>query len=120
MKKVMVVEDSIGNADALTLLMNNEGYATKTLYNGKGIIREVLDFMPQVIILDVFLSDADGRELANAIKSVLESLGIKIILTSAALSIGLGHTIPQEICDAFILKPFNAEEMVSTVRQLLR
>ena len=120
MKKVMVVEDSIGNADALTLLMNDEGYTTRTLYNGKGIIREVLDFMPQLIILDVFLPDADGRELANAIKSVLESLGIKIILISAVLSLGLGQNIPLEICDAFIAKPFNAEEMVMTVKQLLR
>lgn len=70
-EKIYIIEDDINILLGLQAKLSVEGYTTNT-HNSLGpienIINEVMEFKPDLIILDIVLPDKDGFELLQAIK----------------------------------------------------
>ena len=76
---------------------------------------------PQLILLDIHLPDADGREVCQQIKQDPDFAGIPVILISATLG---GHanqleTIRWASADGFIREPVAADSLASTLWKIL-
>ena len=117
MSKILIVDDDEGILDAISLILEDEGYAINTTANGNEVNDRIKKFKPNLILLDVLLSGSDGREICKDLKNNSLTNRIPIIMISAHPS--AKQTIKQYGADAFLPKPFGAEDLISTVKKYL-
>ena len=118
MNRIIIADDSVENAHVMELILASEGYQTKVLTNGEKLIEEVETYRPAVVILDVHLGKFDGRELAKQIRNSEDLKQIKLVLVSAGVTPKVAEEISSDYCDAFIMKPFDLEDLLDTVSRL--
>jgi DNA-binding response OmpR family regulator len=72
--RVVVAEDEHDTRETLALLLLDEGHDVRTLSRGSLVLRAVLEFKPDAVLLDIALPDLSGHDLARKIR---ECCGIK-------------------------------------------
>jgi len=113
-KKILVADDDLAILDAIELILKDEGYKIEAVVNGQ-TIQKVREHMPDLILLDIWMSDADGRDICKHLKSTDATKHIPIIICSANRHTKL---IAKEAgADDFILKPFELEDLIATVKK---
>ena len=116
MKKILVVDDDADILDMMQLILKGEGYEVQTSLNG-ACFQQMYSELPDLIILDILLSGADGREICQQVKSREETRHIPVILFSAHFS---ARDITATIgADAFLPKPFHLVELINLVKRYL-
>lgn len=117
MYKVLVVDDDLDLLEMVGMALTKPGYAISTINNGKSFFDRIESFKPDLILLDIFLGDADGRALCLQLKQVPEYWHIPVILYSA------GHipsqTIEKSRANAFLTKPFDIKQLFEKIQGLL-
>ncbi len=86
-----------------------------TAHNAKLGRSEVARLRPDVLVLDVHLPDQDGISLARELHAEQPELGV--ILISVEESAQLRRRGQQAGASAYLLKPFEGEDLVAAVRQ---
>jgi len=115
-KHLLIVEDDELVQSLLAAYMRNEGFKVSLAGNGKEMLACIDSEAIDLILLDLGLPDEDGLVLARQVRA-RSSLPI-IVLTArkeqkdrlAALEIG---------ADDYLTKPFDPEELVLRVRNML-
>ena len=115
-KHLLIVEDDELVQSLLAAYMQNEGFKVSLAVNGKEMLACIDSESIDLILLDLGLPDEDGLVLARQVRA-RSSLPI-IVLTArkeqkdrlAALEIG---------ADDYLTKPFDPEELVLRVRNML-
>ncbi len=113
MKKVLVVDDNTDILWVVETILKRYGFEVMTTLKGEEVMSKTINFSPQLILLDVFLSGVDGIEVCNSLKSNMQTKNIPIIMFSA-------HTNFNEIkkfckADDFVAKPFDTNELVKKI-----
>lgn len=113
MKRVLCVDDNQDILDIYDIILSAEGYSVKTSIYPVDIFQLILDFEPNLIILDINMVDINGLEVCKEVKSYISNKNTPVIIISSDDSI---HTA---VCDfgatAIILKPFEIDELVKTI-----
>jgi len=114
---ILIVDDDERLCTLLRRYLSGEGYHVTTALNGEGMRRQIEKELPDLVILDLGLPDADGLLLAQELR-VNPQLGI-IILT------GKGDTVDRIVglevgADDYISKPFNNRELLARIHSVLR
>jgi len=120
-KNILVVEDSISQAEKLKLVLEINNYSCVVARNGK----EALEHLSGARTFDAVLSDVvmprmTGYELCRIIKDRPESVALPVLLMTSTTA---PHEIIQCIsscADAFLGKPYQPETLISRLRFLLR
>src|SRR5436309_400878 len=112
MRKVIVVEDDDDILFVVSYMLERSGYFVLPVVVGELVIEEVLMMQPDLILMDINLRTCDGRELCLELKT-LYHLQTPILLFSA--NVHLASTVHLYKADGFIPKPFDWDELVSTV-----
>ena len=116
-KKILVVDDEPDILAFLQELLEEEGYSVittnktdyiNTLHNGP---------LPHLILLDVFLSGSDGREIVKLLKSQKATQHIPVIMFSAHPK--AEETALRAGADGFVAKPFEMEELLARISSYL-
>ena len=114
----MVIDDD----DKITLMLKRsltfEGYSVETANDGHTGLKRILEFDPQLIILDVMMPQIDGWEVcrrlrAGGLETPILMLTAKDAVSDRVKGLDLG-------ADDYLVKPFALEEMLARVRVLLR
>ncbi|MDZ7951983.1 response regulator [Nostoc sp. DedQUE09] len=116
--KILVVEDDELNAYSLTTVLTNQNYAVEVATDGDTAWNFIQIYDYDLILLDVVLPKLDGISLCRKIRS--NGLQMPILLltgcdSSHEKAIGLDAG-----ADDYVVKPFDAEELIARVRALLR
>ncbi len=117
MKKVMLLEDDLTMLSLLETLLQIEGYSINKINKVENFIDEVKNFMPDLILMDIFLDNGfDGRDLIKEIVSEDALSNIKIIISSGSdhekESLSLG-------ANDFIFKPYMPQELMKKIENLV-
>ncbi len=115
---VLVVEDNKDVRNYLYSCLEKE-YQLLFASNGKRGIDLAIEQMPDLIISDVMMPEADGFELCQTLKEDERSGHIPIILLTAKVDTDSRITGLRKGADAYISKPFNQEELLAKLDQLL-
>ncbi len=116
-KKIVIVDDDIAILDSLGTMLDFEGFQVNTFERGSEIFRFVEEIdKPDVILLDMWLSGEDGRDICKKLKENAETRNIPVVIMSA--SRGLEHTAIESGANAFIAKPFEIDDIINKVQQL--
>jgi len=117
-KRVLILDDDYSNAEALALIMQEEGYEALSIFSATDLFSTITAFNPHILLLDIQLGQYDGRILCRELKHRTETKHLPILLISAMLASQLTETNAEE--DGIINKPFEIEELVSMVERLLK
>ena len=117
MQKILVVDDDKDLLEMVEMILSRLGYQITTLAKGSVFLNVVESIRPDIILLDIFLGDADGRNLCYQMKLQPVYENIPVILYSAG-QIPLS-TIEHSKADEFITKPFNIKQLMEKIKKLL-
>jgi len=117
MQKILVVDDDKDLLEMVEMTLSRLGYQITTLAKGSGFIKVVESIRPDIILLDIFLGDADGRTLCHKMKLQPAYENIPVILYSAGY-VPLS-TIEHSKADEFMIKPFDIKQLTEKVKKLL-
>jgi len=117
MKKLLIVDDDKDLLEMVEMALSEQGFDVHTSTEGSSFFSQLEKLKPDIVLLDVFLNDADGRELCYQLKSDPLYDHIPVALYSA------GHmsnsTIINSRADTFITKPFDLEQLGNKLRTIL-
>ena len=116
--RVLVVDDERAITDLVAMALKYEGFSVQTAATAKQARHAVMDFRPDLMILDVGLPDDDGFTLVQR----LISDGIKvpvIFLTARDATEEKVHGLTIG-GDDYVTKPFALAEIVARVHAILR
>ncbi len=124
--KILVIDDDPDIVDALTVLLEGEGYDVVTAYDGEEGLSRIREEHPDLIILDLLMPKLDGygvcRTLTDPRWSKWKGIPI-IVLTSVReeasqrryeLETGMRMDV-----DDYIEKPLDPDVVVDRVRKIL-
>jgi DNA-binding response OmpR family regulator len=112
-----VVDDDPDIGSMLKLILEYRGYKAVVALSVEEA-KDIVDSRPiSLIIMDMLLSGSNGTDLCRTLKADPRTHNIPIIMISA-------HPNASEICmeagaDDFLLKPFDMDEIISSMQQLL-
>jgi len=119
---ILIVEDDCINQKILTELLENEGCIVTVASNG----REALDILENsvfdIILLDIYLPDIDGCEIAKTIrgKQMLTGRYTPIIAVTAATQITDHKKYLRAGIDDCIVKPFGKNRLCDVMAKALK
>ncbi|MGI8419689.1 MAG: response regulator [Candidatus Levyibacteriota bacterium] len=116
-KKILITDDDPAIKDALKQILEDEGYGVETTADGSSVIKMHKE-LPDLLLLDIWMSGIDGRDICRELKSHEKTKHIPIIMVSAIKDT---KGIAREAgADDFITKPFEIDELLKKVGQHLR
>lgn len=114
---ILIVDDDIEIRDLLTRYLNEQGYATHAVGDGKEMDQWLQAKHPDLIIMDLMLPGEDGLSLTQRIKS---STNLPIIMLTARGD-EIDRIIGLELgADDYLPKPFNPRELLARIKAVLR
>ena len=116
-KTIWIVEDDEGISEITALILNENGYITNQIDNQDDLFKKLDLEKPDLILLDIFLYNANGIEIAARIKSANLTKNIPIIIMSADTQIEV--KIQNTDVDDYIKKPFELKEFLAKVEKHL-
>ncbi|HEY3994012.1 MAG TPA: response regulator [Ktedonobacteraceae bacterium] len=113
-KRVLLAEDDAGIVEAMKLMLEDEGYKVETALS-RADIEKFSQNLPSVLVLDIWMSGEDGREICKYLKSQEMTKHLPVILFSATKDI---QRIAQEVgADDFLPKPFDIDDLLKKVER---
>ncbi len=114
--KALVVDDSKTQSAFTESVLNSAGVVTRAINDPTQALIELLDFDPDVVILDLYMPQCDGPELAKVIRFHDRFVGVPIIYLSAEDDLDKQLNALSEGADDFLMKPVKPSHLVATVR----
>src|SRR5436190_11557085 len=78
-RKILVVDDNAGAADALGEMLGMFGYNARVAYDGPSALRLAQIFHPNLALIDLGLPSMDGYELALRLRAALNGTNPKLV-----------------------------------------
>lgn len=117
--RILSVDDTKDNLILVEAILEYEGYDIDSVANGEAALKNVVEFPPDLIILDVMMPGINGYEVTRRIRNNPEINYIPILLLTAFDESSVVEGLDAG-ADDFIRKPFDTEELLARVRSLLR
>ncbi len=114
---ILVVDDSVVIRKMVEIALENEDYNIVSVATGKDALNYLDEHTPDLIILDIMLSDVNGLDVLKAIKA---SKQIPVVMLSAKDTPRETTKAKQLGADDFIPKPFKDEELVGKIKELIK
>jgi two-component system phosphate regulon response regulator OmpR len=116
--RVLMVDDDAELSAMLAELLAREGWDTHSVLTADDGERALQQWLPEAVLLDVMLPDANGFDVCRRWRAAHPALGI-VMLT--ARGDPMDRVLGLEIgADDYLPKPFEPRELVARVRALLR
>ena len=80
-RRILVIDDNEDAADATAMLIEEMGGEARVAYNGEGALDMLLEFKPEMILLDIGMQGLDGYETCHRIRRVLGDGVLLVALT---------------------------------------
>jgi signal transduction histidine kinase/AraC-like DNA-binding protein/CheY-like chemotaxis protein len=118
-QSILIIED---NKDLLNYLSEKLGetYEIFTADNGASGLNETFERVPDLIISDVVLPGMSGKNITVSLKTDIRTSHIPIILLTAQGSVEQQIDGITCMADAYIVKPFNFDYLLATVKNLIK
>jgi CheY-like chemotaxis protein len=121
-KTVLVVDDDPDTMTYLTTVLEDHGFATVSASNGAEALRKIAEAPPDLVTLDIAMPEKSGVAVYRALKEDEQLQQIPVIITTGISEefekfISSRRKVPPP--DAYLAKPVESDQLVSTVNRLL-
>lgn len=116
--RILVVEDEVRLADALSQILRQEKYAVDVAYDGTDGLDRASSGEYDVIVLDIMLPGLNGFEVVKALRA--EKIATPVLMLTARDDVADKVMGLDRGADDYMTKPFAPEELLARVRALSR
>lgn len=118
--KVLVIEDDENVRLIIGLALEKEGYEVLSVPGGEEALEKIVDFAPDLVILDIMMPAMDGWEVLNLLKSNPVTENIPVCILSAKDEVrDMMYAMQKGVAD-YITKPFTRKLLLERVAELIR
>ncbi|MBP7461144.1 MAG: response regulator transcription factor [Candidatus Delongbacteria bacterium] len=117
---IAIIDDEPDIAELVSIHLMKAGFQTKVFHEVKSFLSFIRHQLPDLLVLDLMLPDADGLDVCKSLKKEDRTGHIPIIILSAKgeetdriIGLELGG-------DDYMTKPFSPKELVARVKAVLR
>lgn len=115
MSTILVADDDPAILEVIKIILEENGYKVVTISDGGLVKKEIVAQKPSLVLLDIWMSGHDGRDITKLVKSDNKTKNVPVVVISA-------HNETEKIAkdagaDNFLSKPFNIDELLSMVKQ---
>jgi DNA-binding response OmpR family regulator len=117
MASVLFVEDDLHIREAAVRALTEAGHAVRGATTGADALRAVVEWGPDLVVLDLGLPDLDGQQVLRMLRGV----------TAVPVLVATARDDDTEIvraydggADDYVVKPYSGEHLAARVRALLR
>ena len=116
-KKILIVEDGANIRELLRLYLEREGYTVLEAENGVEGIKKWKSDKPDMLLLDVMMPQLDGWQVCREIRKKSQCPIIMLTAKGEVFDKVLGLELG---ADDYVVKPFEAKEVIARVKAVLR
>ncbi len=119
-KKILLADDNENIREALTYLLEDEGYSLTIAKDGAETLAKVREVHPDILFLDIMMPEINGYDVCRSIKNDPELKNIYVIMLTAK-----GQAAEQERgraagANEYIVKPFSPMEILAKIKNILK
>jgi len=119
-QKILVVDDEPEVTMVVRSRLESVDYEVEVANSGKECLQKIETFKPNLIVLDVMMSDLTGYEICATIKSSPRNWHIPVVMLTSRIK-----TIDENLgfackADAYIRKPQSSELLIPEIKKLLK
>ena len=118
-KKLLIVEDDADVRLGYQVLLRANNYDTYFAVDSVSAISEALKHQPDLIVLDLGLPAGDGFVVMTRLQAKRELASIPVIVVSGRDRFGNRDRALYEGARAFVQKPWNDDELLGIIGDLL-
>ncbi len=116
-KRILICEDDEAILEMIKIMLENGGYQVKPLSNGKSIERKVKEYLPDLILIDIWMPGINGKEVIKLLKRDQSIQKIPVIIISAISEDEINQIIKELGAQGFLSKPFDMTDLLATVKK---
>lgn len=116
--RILIVEDEIHLAEALTQILKKHNYSVDVVHDGRSGLDFALSGIYDLVLLDIMMPELDGISVLKKLRK--EGMPTPVILLTAKGEISDKVTGLDYGADDYIAKPFSTEELMARIRAALR
>ncbi len=113
--RILIIDDEPELAEYHALILKTAGMTTSIITVPEKIMEQVIEFRPDLVLMDVYMPRCNGMELAKVIRQKETFVSIPIVFLSSETDIDKQLKAMSLGGDDFLTKPIQAEHLVSAV-----
>jgi len=117
MPSVLIVDDDTDLLEMMELVLSNANMKVDCLNKGASLFDSLASINPDILVMDIYLGDTDGRSLCYSLKTSERFKHIPVILYSAGIV--TRDSVQRSLADEFIIKPFHVDELMNKISGLI-
>ena len=116
-KKVLIIEDDIFLGDVLVQKLKSDGYETALSRDGASGLKQMADWKPDLVLLDIILPVMNGYEVLEARQKnpLIANIPI-IIISNSGQPVEINRALSLGVKDYLVKAQFDPEEVLLKVR----
>jgi len=117
-RKILLADDSVTAQNMGRRILSDAGYDVTTVNNGSAALKKIAESKPDLIVLDVYMPGYGGLEVCQRLREAPETARIPVLLTVGKLEPFKADEARRVNADGFIVKPFEASELLTALTKL--
>ncbi len=117
---ILLADDSITIQKVIELTFAETEHRIVAVGSGRDLLDRVGTLSPDAVLCDVVMPDTNGYDICQTLKSDPATLHIPVVLLTGTFEPFDRSRALAAGCDAIVTKPFEADELIRTVEELLR
>ena len=99
----------------MKIVLESAAYEVETISDWRLVFDKIREYKPDLVILDIFIADADGRVICKELKKSKTTTKIPVILFSA--SNRLEAYTKDSGAQGYLKKPFENAELINIIKE---
>ena len=120
MTKVLVVDDSMTQRQLISKILEQSGLTVLVATDGVEAWTQLQHSQPDIVVLDIIMPRMNGYEVCRKIKTDPAMHLLPVVICSSKAEEFDRYWGMKQGADAYISKPFQAQELLSTIYKLLQ
>jgi len=113
--RILIVDDDSVQAEYYSLILERYGMSTVIVTDPLQVMKPLVEFNPDLILMDMYMPACNGNELAKVIRQMKAHVSIPIVFLSAEKDIDIQLSAMRMGGDDFLTKPIVEEHLIASV-----
>jgi two-component system alkaline phosphatase synthesis response regulator PhoP len=118
-KKILIADDNENIREALTFLLEDEGYKLWLAKDGSEALQKAREVVPDILFLDIMMPEINGFDVCRIIKNDPALKKIYVIMLTAKGQADDQVRGKEAGADEYVLKPFSPLEILAKLKRIL-
>jgi diguanylate cyclase (GGDEF)-like protein len=113
--RILIVDDEPEIASYHSIILQEAGMVTQQLNEPSRVLEVLQEFRPDMVLMDMYMPDCNGRDLAKLIRQMPNHVGLPIVFLSSETDRKKQFSAMRVGAEGFLTKPVIPEDLVAAV-----